>query len=643
MTNPFEKRATEYIKDDSAFLSVVTPEPLHSFFEEHAKSDALFDRLCIIIGTPGSGKTTIASLIQFPTVFTLINSPNHTEYRPLLNALSKCKIINTDSPKIACRIPMESEYRDLWELPYTEEIKFGLLKSFLQSRAIISWANALKKTNQYDLDKTQIKYREGIQAAGENIGGKKILDVLEKAIEIEGLIYDINARLVPPEVTQIPAAAISPYQPFDSIEKIIVKDIKSGDKTELQPLVIFDDVHSLQQSQLVLMQTWLAKREMKVSRWIMMRLDAQTPEAILREGFFAGKSISSESTLKRSREITQIWLQRSDDRRAYREKFRKMAQSMADKYLRMMPIFSQRGGKFQDLLNTQGSPISPSNLVKLKKKIDIFQKKSNISQEIRISFENDIKQYFLGSKTVDSSEDIRLATLLILMNRYVKRIPQASLFDLIDNEKLPTPTTSIKTNSEVVDGAKIHLLHEFNRPYYYGINIVCDGSSENAEQFLQLAGRLASASEARIIKGSPAALSSSYQNNLLRKRTTEIIREWAFPKHEEIKVLCSHIAELCIKKSLEPNASLGGGANAIGIEQDEFETISKDHPALAQVLKFAVAYNALSIKPYHKTKHKYWTLIELTGPFLISKGLTLTRGGFLEKTVDDLLIPLNMD
>ena len=34
MTNPFEKRATEYLRDDAAFLSVVTPEPLNSFFEE---------------------------------------------------------------------------------------------------------------------------------------------------------------------------------------------------------------------------------------------------------------------------------------------------------------------------------------------------------------------------------------------------------------------------------------------------------------------------------------------------------------------------------------------------------------------------------------------------------------------------------
>jgi len=134
MSNPFEKRATEYIRDDSAFLSVVTPEPLHTFFEKHASSGALYDRLCMVIGTPGSGKTTIATLLRYHTVHTLVNSPNHTEYRALFEALSFCKIINDGEISVlGCRIPMESEYRDFWELPYPEEIKFGLLKSFLQA------------------------------------------------------------------------------------------------------------------------------------------------------------------------------------------------------------------------------------------------------------------------------------------------------------------------------------------------------------------------------------------------------------------------------------------------------------------------------------------------------------------------------
>ena len=36
MANPFEKRATEYLRDDEAgFLSLVSPEPLRTYLEEN--------------------------------------------------------------------------------------------------------------------------------------------------------------------------------------------------------------------------------------------------------------------------------------------------------------------------------------------------------------------------------------------------------------------------------------------------------------------------------------------------------------------------------------------------------------------------------------------------------------------------------
>ena len=65
MANPFEKRATEYLRDDEAFLAVITPEPLATFLQKPAEEERLYDRLAVIIGTPGSGKTTLARLFQF--------------------------------------------------------------------------------------------------------------------------------------------------------------------------------------------------------------------------------------------------------------------------------------------------------------------------------------------------------------------------------------------------------------------------------------------------------------------------------------------------------------------------------------------------------------------------------------------------
>ncbi|MCA9464393.1 MAG: hypothetical protein KC643_02965 [Nitrospira sp.] len=645
MSNPFEKRATEYLRDDAAFLAVVTPEPLSTFFEKHAKSGALFDRLCMIIGTPGSGKTTIATLVQFKTVHALLNSPNHTEYRVLQDALTRCKIIEGNIPRVlGCRIPMESEYREFWELPYSEEIKVGLLKSFLQSRSMILWLKSLKNSNSYNLKDVTIVYREGAGVAKNSIGGTNAEQVLAKAKEIEKSMYEIFAALVPPSVDSLPSISIQPYHPFDAIESIIAKKEGTDESTSFRPLVMLDDVHSLHPKQLFCIRDWLARREMRISRWMLMRFDAQTPESILNQGVSLNSGLDQETTIKKSREITFIWLQGNEDRAANRKKFRIMARSMADKYLRLMPVLHKRGfNNFQNLLNTQSSPISESNFKKLQNKVDNFQKKCGITQKTRKSLADEIDRYFSTAINLSGDKDLKLAMLHILLNRYVKRVPQANLFDELDPEDPPEPTKPITADSDIADGARVFLLHEFKRPYYYGIDAVCDGSSENAEQFLQLAGRLANASETRVISGSEGTLSASYQNRLLIEKAAEIIHEWAFPKHQEVKRLCSYIADQCVSKSLEPNAPLGGGANALGVPDNDFENIWKNHPELAQALKFGVAYNALSIKRGHKTKNRLWALIELTGPVLIVNGLTFTRGGFLEKQIQDLANALELE
>ena len=116
-----------------------------------------------------------------------------------------------------------------------------------------------------------------------------------------------------------------------------------------------------------------------------------------------------------------------------------------------------------------------------------------------------------------------------------------------------------------------------------------------------------------------------------------MIREWDFPQSDLVLRLANGVAIQCRAKSLEGNASLGGGATAWGIPQDEFDSISEVNPVLAQIMKFGVAYNAFTLVPNHKTKNRMWCLIELGGVLLLHHGLTLTRGGFLERRVDDLV------
>ena len=144
-------------------------------------------------------------------------------------------------------------------------------------------------------------------------------------------------------------------------------------------------------------------------------------------------------------------------------------------------------------------------------------------------------------------------------------------------------------------------------------------------------------SETQLIRAKSATLSSGTQHSLLREKAAEIVRDWDFPQHQLVRRLADGIAAECIEKSLEPNASLGGGASAFGIPQEEFDSIPSKYPNLALVLQFGVAYNSFTLVPNHGTKKRLWCLIELGGVLLLHHGLTLRRGGFLERSAEDLV------
>lgn len=629
MANPFEKRATEYLRYEEAFLAVVTPEPLATFFQKPAEEGRLYDRLAMIIGTPGSGKTTLARLFQFTTLRTLLRTRSMTSYKPLIDMLTACGAIKDARPTlVGARLPLEAEYREFWEFPYPDDLKTGLMIALLQARTVLAWLRNIQ-TSGMTLDRVEIVPRSDAEAALAAIGGIGGPALLARAREVELAIYQISAALMPPDVEDIDREAAAAYRPFDVIEAFRLTD--GEEVLHLRPLVIFDDAHSLHPNQLAALRRWLARRELKVARWVLTRLDALTPGDVLLDR----TADAEQAGLKRTREITDIWMQSGEGRGRQRRAFRKMAKDMAGRYLSQMEVFNRhRLHNLGDLLSTTPEVIAPSKRAKLAGHVDSLQRRYAVSAERRHGLEKEIDDYLAAAN--ENGEDLRLGMLAVLLERYAKRTPQRGLFEEgADNAEPSRPLTA---DAGVADGARIHLLHKHDRPYFFGIDILCDASSENAEQFLQLAARLVSQSETQLIRrGKDAMLASRVQHKLLRERASEIFRGWDFPQFQLVRRLADGLAGECLAKSLEGNASLGGGATGFGIPQEEFDALPETHPHLARVLQFGVAYNAFVLVPNYGTKKQLWCLVELGGVLLLHYGLTLKRGGFLERRIEDLV------
>jgi len=630
MDNPFERRATEQVRNEEAFLALISPDPITTYLGKYGASGQLYDRLVIIVGTPGSGKTTMAKLFEYPMVSALLRHSKSPSHRALLTALAETGCIRDGTPAIlAARLSLESDYREIWEFPYGEDFRDGLFKALLQARTVLGWFRHLQRTGVNTAD-VEVVTTGASHAATEAIGGVTGDSIVRRAQDVESSIYRIVGALLPPNADDLEKAATDAYRPFDVIDRFVVPFGSSQAKIEIRPLVAFDDAHALHPTQFRNLSRWLVRRELRVARWILTRLDVLPADEAIGV-ILAGNSGEVELPgITTAREITQITLQSTHDRRGQRSLFRRMAKDMANRYLSQMAEFSTRKlVSLDSLLPNEPEHITAAKISDLRSKVDSTQKRLRLTKERRARLLVDVEAY----EGTGLGEDDRLSMLAILMHRYAKRIPQTGLFS--ENAD-PDPSRPLAVDSSVFEASRLHLFHSYGRPYYFGIDDLCDASSENAEQFLRLAAILVEAIATRLIRGRSASLRSDEQDRLLRERAASFIKDWNFPQFDHVRTLVDLIAKQCLTVSLEPNAWIGAGANAYGVLQTEFERISAQEPDLGRTLKYAVAYNAITLVPQYECKNKIWCLLELGGIPKLHYGLTLKRGGFIEGTLSEL-------
>lgn len=624
MANPFLQRATEYIRDDAAFLAVVSPQPLTTFLTKHPRKEDLFRLPVRILGSPGSGKTMLATLAEFRLIEAILRDQSNDANRELAAALADAGFLRNGKPCIAAvRVPMESEYRDFWELPYEDSVKTKLALWLVQARTMLALLRGLTANGTRDLGDIRFVARDASEAQLAQIGGLGAVGIRDRALQVQRAIYSIGASLLPPKIEDLPPEATEPYEPFDSIREIQID--WNGETLSVSPLVMLDDVHDLHPDQFEQMFGAMARREIRFGRWMMMRLDALSPKAVFR----SAEALETHN-LKPDRDFINVFMQRQADRASERRQFRTIASDMANRYLPLVRALRDRNQtRFGRLVPDEPPRLTDARRKQLRTTLERDQRRLEIGRGRRGAIDQLVSAYLAGKEGGDTEPEVGLAMTRILMHRYAKRVAhlEPTLFEDMD----PDPKVPLKADSDVADAARLHLNEEFGRPFHYGMNDLCDASNENAELFLQLSGALVARMEARVVQGKSPVLPAAVQQAVLKDMASTIMNGWSFAFARRVRALIEGIGRDCREASLVPNARLGAGANAIGVPQTEIRDLLASDDELALVLKYAVAYGALDIQMNYGQGNKNWCLIELSGIVCLAHGLTFKRGGFLER------------
>ncbi|MES2050141.1 MAG: hypothetical protein V4447_17210 [Pseudomonadota bacterium] len=627
MDNPFKKRATEFIDEPAALLSLISHEPLKIFFDEN-EDEPLFEKLVTIVGTPGSGKTTIARLIELDTLMTLIRSSGDSEVKNLITTLNKANILHDLQPKIlAFRIPVGSNLRDIWELPYTSAVRSALLRSFLQAKAVLGWLRKLEQ-EEVELSSITIDIRENKETEAKIIHAHDAVELRNHARAVEEQIFRIITALVPPPEDKLPTMTSNlGYNAFDVIETISAPLFSNKAPIKLIPLFILDDAHELHPDQFGDLNDWLRNRELKLARWLMTRVDALSTEKF-RAALSEAQSEEKPGTTKGRDEIMAL-LQRTGGKSA----FKKIANDISRRYIAQMSAFRHKPGTtLETFLDAPPQMIADRYIKEISGSIDELIEENKFTAVQIATVKNSIPNKV--------TEDERLALTRILLHREKRRTPQTELFAVeTDDEDLESEQDLFNVKPSLITGAGIQLLHEYGRPFYFGLDRLSDASDDNIEQFINLAGALVDEIETKVLRGKTgklAHLDARTQHQALTERALKTIDEWDFPRSHSVKKMIAFIAKKCIEKTRAPNAPLDDGANAFGVPQAEMELLKTRYTVLGQVLHYALAYNAISLREKYNCKRKEWCVIRLGGLPIIEHKLTFSKGGFCEGHLSDL-------
>ncbi len=620
LRNPFIMRASEKIESAANFLKLYSPIVIDALIEKNTEG-VLWENVIFIHSSPGAGKTSLLRVFEPISLKTLFNSKSSLDYKELYGQLKKLEVINDDRIEIlGVTLLCTRNYETLEELDVSLGQKTRFFFSLLNSRVILSTLRAIlqlhNKPFPEGLQDIKFEYQDEPNYFLNLKTPCNGQDLYDWASNIERKIYTAIDSFLPIEDVKPDGHdelfAFSVLKP----ENITI----NGQPVCTKILFMLDDTHKLSKTQRTRLQKHVLEKRGNFNIWISERLEALDPKENL--GSFENRDYD-EINLER------FW----DDRKA---KLEKILVNIANK---RASLSTEDVNSFQEYIESDLNEetykkefiniinSTNDNLAKLTSHTDKF---------------NHWLQYVNSFEGNPLEKAVLLKKIEILIIRHLNK-DQLSLDFGHTKEELFD-----KLKSDIEAAAKLFMSRGNNIPYYHGLPVLFNLSSNNIDQFITFSSDLFEEMLSNRIAGKEVIVDSKSQEKIIRGIVDRKWKELSklIPYANDVIQFLSELGEFSHKQTYQGNAPYAPGVNGFSIKGKLQPKLFKEaswidneaYAPLVNVISTCVAYNLLEIKKTKQgEKGQVWDVYYLNRWLCVKFDLPLSYGGFRHKSPDELI------
>lgn len=618
--NPFYARASEQHRDAPQFVTTFGAGALDML------PGAIWDRLILLRSSPGAGKTSLMRLFTVENLEWVRTRTKSTE--PLYRQLTEMGAIDDAHPrKLGVLIDLDRDYRSLLDLPISSEISRRLFLRLLDVRVLVGALRAAltlrhrsfpRDIGEVTLEDRGVDGRVG--ALLDRLGGPTGGGLLAYARATERTILHLLDALLSVDVEEVPEGHNELY----SLSVLAdARMVIGGEPLEAQPLVMFDDGHSLERLQRDILLKELRIRRTSVARWYSERFEALSDQELL-------SGLGSEGRDVALVDLDSIARQGSKDgRRFSKGRYERVLTDIARR--RAAPLlanYAQEQQEFLELLEDDRDLLIHEHVGI----VEALEDRVVALAAGEPRYEEWLREARRRSG-MDAAVRWRELEVLILRDRH----RQQNLFD----EQLADHDIDSRSSAAVREAVTLAVANEFKLPYYAGSSMVVRLGSHNAHQFLNICGDLFAEMLVDVSLGRPPRLSVARQHRVLfnaSKRLWESVPR-TVPNGRDVQALVREIVAIGLDENSKPRIPYPPGVTGTALLMTErkilldpeYRAKTPGAERLFSALASAVAHNILNADLDYSVKNDRYMVLYLNRLLCPRFGLPLGLGGFKER------------